>query len=399
MKPLFKIDFILYLCSQVLSQAGDGLYMVALTWGVLQIDKNPIGLGILGLSIGSPILLFGLLGGYIADKLNRALVAAICDLSRSIIVLFIPILNLLGVLQLWHIFIVAFAVSAFEAIFQPSIDALIPDIVDKNRLVHANSLVNATLQGAYFVSPALFGLLISVIHINGIFIFDSITYIISSISLFILYFICIQAKRNKEKDQIEMIPEKGSIIAYLSSHKWVLFILIMFGLGTLVGSGTMRVALPMFAENFSGGPDLYGYLLCMAGIGVIIGNLLLVIIKKQASIIMILSGWSVFGLLHIAFVYTRDASMMLMVFLFIGIASAVFQTNIMAYFQQQVRNDLLGKVLGIWNTLACLGSTLSSPFIAIIITLGTVKLSFLVSGIFIILLGIIGVLGLIRERR
>lgn len=387
--------FIRLWLSQTASQAGDGFYLIAITWQTLEIDQSPAALGLLAAAMTSPLLLFGLFGGVITDRANRPVIAAICDLSRAGALLAIPILKNAGILQLWHLLVIAFLVAALETIFQPSVDALLPSLVQKEKLGQANGLLSASLQGAYFLSPAMAGLLISALTVTALFTIDSISYLLSALALFSL--------RGKEQVTRETIRQTSfwlelrSGLAAILRDRQLLLVISFFSLGTLVGGGVMRVALPLFADRvLHSGVEGYGYLVAAAGVGMIIANLLLALTRCRHKIKVILYSWLIFGALHIVFATTPKLVWALTVMLLLGTAGGLFQTLILTLIQERAPEEDLGKVFGISNTLVWGGDAISGPLVALYLTLFSIRSAFLASGLLLLLVGIYGLTKLRR---
>ena len=179
--------FLLFVAGQFVSRAGDALIALAAVWLVLEMTgNNPIASSAALAIEFLPFLLFGLLGGVVADRWDRRIMMAGVDLIRGLLLLLVPLLHAAGALQVWHIFVVLFVLSSLGRLFQPARQALIPDLVDGSDLVRANAIAEGTGQAAWIIGPALGGLLVATMGAANVFYLDAISFFLSAFSLLLL---------------------------------------------------------------------------------------------------------------------------------------------------------------------------------------------------------------------
>lgn len=107
-----------------------------------------------------PILLFGALTGVFIDRLDRRKLMIASDVLRALLVAAIPLLALYSLLQVWHLYVVAFSLSLISLMFDVATTTAIPELAGKD-LTKANAAHQLIMQLGSMAGPALAGLVIA----------------------------------------------------------------------------------------------------------------------------------------------------------------------------------------------------------------------------------------------
>jgi DHA3 family tetracycline resistance protein-like MFS transporter len=140
LRPLRERDFALLWTGMTVSLLGDGIFIVAEAWQVYDIDNDPVALSLVGLAWTGGMTAFLLTGGIVSDRMERRRVLIAADSRARWSLLVTGVLSLAGVLEIWHMVVLAVLYGAGEAFFGPAFGALVPEIVAPHHLVEANSL-------------------------------------------------------------------------------------------------------------------------------------------------------------------------------------------------------------------------------------------------------------------
>ena len=146
-----------------LSNLADGIFQVALPLLSLRLTDSP-GL-VAGVAFAGrlPWLVFVLHAGALADRLDRRRTMINVDSARAVVLASLTTVIVVGHEQLWLLYVVAFALGIFETLFDTAAQSIMPAIVEKDRLSHANGrLYAAEMTMNLFVGPPLGGLLAGV---------------------------------------------------------------------------------------------------------------------------------------------------------------------------------------------------------------------------------------------
>ena len=130
-------DFGLLWLGQAVSLVGDGIYLVAIAWLVLDISNEPSALALVGLAWTFPMVVALLIAGVLSDRLERRRLMIAGDLLRCVAIGAIAVLALGGTAELWHVIVLVVIYGIGEALFQPAFGAVVPDIVPNDELLQA----------------------------------------------------------------------------------------------------------------------------------------------------------------------------------------------------------------------------------------------------------------------
>lgn len=184
-KPLWRDpSFLTFWAGQAISQLGTrtgGLALSVLAVSVLRATEADV--GILNAASMAAFLLVGLPAGAWVDRWLKRRVMIISDVVRAAAMLVVPVLWALGLLQLWHLFIVAAFVGLATVFFDVAYQSFVPFLVSSREVADANAKLETTAQVAQIGGPALGGGLLSVISAPVLFLAQSVGYAASAIFL------------------------------------------------------------------------------------------------------------------------------------------------------------------------------------------------------------------------
>src|SRR5699024_4296509 len=134
---------------------------MAITWHVYELTRDALALGALGLARFAPVIVFGLLGGVIADQHDRRKILVWTHIALMLTSIALVFATASGYDTLAVIYGVTFASSALNSLAGPARQALIPNLVPRNEIAGAATMANLAMQAAMVVGPAIGGVLIS----------------------------------------------------------------------------------------------------------------------------------------------------------------------------------------------------------------------------------------------
>jgi hypothetical protein len=244
-----------------LSMLGDNATRVALTWYVYETTRSPEALGWLMLCYTGPIVLGGLMAGWLLDRFDRRVVLIVDSLVRGMAVASIPLLAALGMLALWQIYVVAAIYGLLMMIALAGTPSIIPDLVAPEDLATANALEMLSFTLAGVVGPMLAGLLIARIGAPNVVLLDAFSYMLFALML-------TGIRRPAAPQQVSMQGSGlGHALRLLLTEPVLLATTGMFLLFN-IGNGMLSVWLPILADTLpGGGPELYGVMLGAIAVG------------------------------------------------------------------------------------------------------------------------------------
>lgn len=273
-------NFTLIWLGKVISQLGDKFYAIALAWWILQKTNSPAIMGFFLLVSVLPGILLGFFAGVLTDRRKRKTMLVVTDIIRGCLVLAISFLSFNGTLQTWQVFFIAFSLSITTAFFEPAIQAIIPEIVEKEFLTKANGLSQMVSGICTVLGPLLGAVAVSIIGLTWVFLANSISYFISA--LLTCFIVTYKTHQNPEAPK-NIRQDMHDGMNFIKKHQNIVLILKIIAIAHFF-VGSLMVSLPFLAKALQGnGVKNLGYLEMTVGFGLIAGSIFMSM-KKKASI-------------------------------------------------------------------------------------------------------------------
>jgi MFS family permease len=182
--PLRKYpDFRRLWASGLISYFGSMITYVALPFQVKELTNSFLAVGLIGLVEIAPLIIFGLYGGVLADRVNRKIMIWVTEFASMFLTAILLINALLPEPKLWVLYVVAALFSAVDGLQRPSADAILPRLVGHNDLPAASALMSLRWQFGVITGPSLAGILIATFGVASGYALDILTFFISLIFL------------------------------------------------------------------------------------------------------------------------------------------------------------------------------------------------------------------------
>ena len=174
-----------YWSAQTISLFGDQISSIALPLvAVLALHAGPAQMGVLAALVWLPNLLFGLHAGAWVDRRgHRRAMMIIADIGRAALLTSIPVCSFIGVLTLWQLYGVAFAVGTFGVLFTVSNPTLFVALVPQDKYVRGNSLIYGSRALSFVGGPSVGGVLAQVLTAPGAVLADALSFVGSAFFL------------------------------------------------------------------------------------------------------------------------------------------------------------------------------------------------------------------------
>jgi MFS family permease len=255
-----------------LSALGDALSRVALTWFVYEATHSAEALGLLMLCYTGPILVGGLAAGTLLDRFERRSVMLVDNTLRGLAFLSIPLLHALGLLALWHVYVVAAVYGALMMISLAGGPSLVPSLVPRGQLATANALEILSFTLAGVIGPAAAGVLIGWIGPSNVVLVDAVSYFVFALAL-------ARVRVRAEPPTAQAEPGQSysmrHAVRLLFQNPVLLSTTFMFMAFNVGGTGFPSVWLPIVADRMpGGGSELYGALLGTQALGEVLSTAL-----------------------------------------------------------------------------------------------------------------------------
>jgi len=263
--------FTLVWFGQVVSLMGSGLTGFALGVWVYQLTGSITQFALIAVCSRLPGIAIAPIAGALIDRWDRRRAMIYSDIGAGLTVLSIALLYFAGRLEVWHICLAMTANSALSAFQWPAYSAATTMLVPKRHLGRAAGMVQTGEALGLIVSPALGGVLLASIGLDGIFLLDFATFLFSIVTLFLVRIPAPPKTSHDEEVKSSLINEVAYGWRYITSRPGLLALLIFFAATNFL-SGFIFVLTTPLVLSFST-PSVLGTVLSIGGSGMLIGSL------------------------------------------------------------------------------------------------------------------------------
>ena len=343
-------DFWKFWAGETVSNFGSSITQFALPLLVFKLTGSAVSLGIGFAMFGLPHLLFGLLIGAWADRLDRKRLMIAVDLLSAVVLTSVPLAAAAGLLSVWWIYAATFASSTLGIFFQAAQFAAVPSLVDRDELVAANGRIQASFSAATVLGPLVAGALLAFIPIEDLLYVDAATFLISAATLSLIAR-PFNAARGAVQTSIRADVMEG--LRYVLRHPVLRNISAMMALINFV-SVTVYAQLVLFAkQRFAVSDGELGLLFAADGAGVVLLSLAAGPLRTRFSFGNVaLGSLMLSALMTLALAYAPTYPLAV---LFSALSSGfgiLFNINTGSLRQAIVPNHLLGRIITIAMVLA-----------------------------------------------
>lgn len=310
-------DFTLFITARFILTLGILIQSVIVEWQIYDITRDPLQLGLIGLTEAIPFICIALFAGHVADIISRKkiIVNAIFFLAAGTFFLFYYSINIKGNVERWGtlpIYIAIATTGLSRGFLGPSFASFITQLVPKNLFVNAVTWSSSAWQSAAVIGPAVAGILYAWVGYTFTYAID-----IGLILLSVLFIVLIPARPAAKKDRSESVQESIKAgIKFVFSNQVILGAITLDLFAVLFGGAV--ALLPIFADQvLHVGAQGLGFLRAAPAVGAVAMGIFLTLnpIHKNAGKKLL---WNVglFGLFIIAFALSTNFYLSLF-FLFI----------------------------------------------------------------------------------
>jgi MFS family permease len=348
LRALRHRNFQLFFAGQLISLIGTWMQQVAQSWLIFRLTHSAVLLGLVGFFAQIPSFILGPLGGHVADVFNRRKVLIITQVSSMILAFILAALTLGGVIQNWHIFVLAALLGIVNAFDVPVRQAFLVQMVEREDLMNAIALNSSMFNGARIVGPAVAGLLVAAIGEGWCFFANGVSYIAVIVGL-------VMMSPRLLPQSVSSSPLANIVegFRYVNRTAPIRALLLLLGLASFAGM-PYTVLMPVFAEDiFHSGARGLGLLMGATGVGALIGSIMLAV----RSTVRGLGRWVAiaslsFGASAVFFAFSRSFVLSMILLVPVGIAMMVQMSSSNTLIQSMVPDELRGRVMAVYTMMA-----------------------------------------------
>jgi MFS family permease len=343
-------DFRLFWVGLAVSAVGTWMQIVAQSLLVLNITHgSAFALGTVSLAQALAFFLFALVGGSVADRIDKRRLLMITQAGSAALAILLGFLTHFAVIHLWMILLLAFLNGTLLSFDQPTRGALVPLLVPKEDLGNAISLQAMIFNGASTLGPALAGFGVASLGYAGNFFLNGASFVGVLVAL---YFMRVPSQRGHQQPTFEAIRAALRTVRRDAVLPWVLS-----GYAALLFLGpSSSLILPVYAVKVLHiGPQRLGLLFSAAGMGTIVGALFLASLGSNPRRgVIYLSGIFIWVATLTGFALSARFWLSMAALVGFGIGQTLAGTTTITFSQTRVPEQMRGRVMSL-NTLLIMG--------------------------------------------
>lgn len=339
---------------QLISLTGDWFLFIALPFYIYNLTGSTLATGAMFAAQLLPGLLFGSLAGVFVDRWDRKWVMIVSDVLRGLVLLLLLVVQ--SPEWLWLIYLTTFLQAAIGQFFQPAKNAVIPQLVDEQDLVPANSLSAVSDSLTRLVGPLMGGVMFAALGLNAVVLADVASFFASA-ALIVLIVL-----PNPGSEPTDGPEEPGQQIGkfwreWIDGLRLVRFdrmlgpLFVVLAIFSLADSMLTTLLVAFVKDAMHGGSEQLGWLLASQGVGGLLGGLALTKLGGRiAPARLIATACLVDGLLLLLIFNVPIYELALGIIFLAGIVMVGAIVSINTLLQSGAANEFRGRVFGAFAT-------------------------------------------------
>lgn len=371
-RPAPRSSFARYWAAAAISSFGSAVTAVAMPVLVVQLlGATPFEVGAVSAAQFVPYALLGLIAGAYTDRWRRKPILVWASVGRALSLGAIPIMWMIGVLQIWMLIIALLLFGAFSVFGFAATQSLLPRLVPRTRLVPANARLDQTDAAAQTLGPAIGGGLVGLLGAPVAITVDAISYLVDA-----ALNASIRADEPRPDSSIrDLRAEIRDGLQWTYRHRTLGPLAASTHVWFLANGAAMTVLSLLALRSLGFTAYTFGLLLAVFGVTSLVGASIAPRIGARAGtgrvIILARVAYPIVWLLVAIAPAAAIGDGLLFVALSLqGLAAGIENSNEMGYWQALTPDELLGRVnasrRSVNRTMAALGALLAGPVIELI---------------------------------
>ncbi len=330
---------------------------VAQDWLVLELTHNSG--AALGITTGLqflPLLLFSLWGGAFADRYSRRMLLMVTQALMGGLALLLGVLALTGNVQIWQVYILAFALGLITVVDNPTRQTFVAEMVGRTGMANAIALNSAVFNLARIAGQAVAGLVIAALGTPAAFLVNAASYGAVLVSLKLM--------RPADLYPAERVPRaKGQLreaMSYVRARPDLLLLLTLIFFVATFGMNFQVTTALMSRQVFHTGAGAFGIASAVFAAGALGGALLAARRSRPSMSLLMLTAFG-FGVLEVLTALMPDFISFLVLLLPTGLVILTFTTAANSATQLATSPEMRGRVMGLYLLVFLGGAPLGSP--------------------------------------
>ena len=330
------------------SVSGSNLLFVGQLWLIEEMTGSEVHLGLLGAMMAVPGIVMNLLGGVIADRVNKRTLLLCTGFCNTVLVGLLTVLDFTNVVRVWHIYSIAAIFSLITGIDWPVRASIYPALVRRHSYLSAVSLNAFVWQSNRMLAPAVGGLILWLAGTGTLFL-------VCTLGFLTMFFVMltIPMQESEVTDKTSTWQDLRDGVRFIFNHPLFRWLTILTFLGMFFVQSYIQ-QMSRFTELLGQNERVFGLLLAAGGLGSVIGTIIVGGMRRNRWLgYVMLGGGLTSAVATFAFALAASNQLLYLAFGLVvagALFATLFQINAMTTMQLAVPQHLRGRVMGI-NTI------------------------------------------------
>jgi MFS family permease len=375
-------NFRLFSAGQLISLVGTWMQTVAQGWLVLLLTGDPLALGLVAAAQFTPIIVFGLFAGVLADAVPKRVALLFTQVAALVLAVVLGLLVLTGQVQVWHVYVLAVLLGLVNAVDMPVRQAFVVEMVGREDIANAVALNSAVFNGTRIVGPAIAGVLIATVGLAACFLINAASYaaVIAGLLAMRSGELRLAPPSTLQRSFRSVGDQLTEGLRYVRDHPAVRLSIVVLGIVSTVALN-FQTLLPLLARDVLGGDaQVFGFLMAATGVGSLISALSLAF-GRSPSIRLLLTGATVIGIATVGLAVSRWLPLSLLLMLLIGWGVIAMAATANTIIQLTTPDALRGRVMSVYITVFAGSVPIGGLFAGVVASVADVPVALAVGGV------------------
>ena len=364
-------DFCLLMCGKLVSLVGSQMQAFALSLYILETTGSPLQFSMVFATQFIPMIVIQPVAGVLVDRFDRKKIIVGLDFLSGICVgIFAFIFKTKEAFTLGPACILVAILAAISAVFQPAVISSVPVIVNREKLIPANTINAFIMSAGAVIAPAIAGTIFEKYGLFFVLLLNSISFILSAISEMFIRIPMVEKHNSKFSFHEFKEDFMGGLRFVLSSRTMIGIIGIAFALNLVIDAVADTAPTTMLEQILNASKEQQGYLKTIAFISMLVAPVVCGLLAKKMSMKKVLytsvvvigfftAAFSVVVFLNSIFTFNFMVPYMaiLIILFFLKMLETLGSISLSTACQQEAPREMLGRV----GTLMSTSMTASAP--------------------------------------
>jgi len=370
-----------------ISNLGAWIYLIALNLIVLDMTGSPLAVSVLYILIPIAALCTNFWSGSFIDRLNKRNLMIFLDLIRALFIFLLPFMDSLVLIYLW-----VFIINIASAIFEPTSMVYMTKLISKTERQRFNALRNFINSSGFILGPSIAGFLFIVGSPYLAIQLNSLALCMSAIIIFLLPNLELKAETViSEKVSMRVIKNDWrEILSFSKSNMHITLVYVLFSGMTVFMTALDSLEASFATTVLSLSESAYGFLVSIAGIGIIIGSLTNALFASRLKTNILIGFGAIFTPIgYLIFAYSHDFIWASIGFFTLTFALSFANTGFLTFYQNNVPVDIMGRFSSVLGVLEALLIIMLTAIVGIFSELYEIRFTYIIGSFAFLVLGFV----------